>query len=366
VRVLYLTDRLSDRGGADHHLAAVVRETIRHGVRASVAYGRIEGRSLLPQGMEAVRVKALARAVDVTSDLDRVPGLAEHFDLVHLQNVMNPTAIEAGLGGGRAVITIQDHRVFCPGPGMTMPDGSRCRVTMSDADCTGCLPDALYRRATIDLTRRRLQCLAGAELIVLSAYMAGELARAGLSRLTVLPPWVETSPPKIDPGSSFLIAGRLVAHKGVVDGWLAWRDAGKPLPLEVAGAGPLEHEFEGARMLGWLPPDDLRSVLRRSRALIFPPRWQEPFGILGVEALAVGTPVIAVDRGGIGDWSTRGCIVVPPNDRAALTEAVMQLAADPERALHLGREGQSAIEEKLGREVLASKLLRLYRRVAAA
>ena len=43
-------------------------------------------------------------------------------DVVHVQNVMNPTALTRLVSSGRAVVTVQDHRVFCPGPGRTPPD----------------------------------------------------------------------------------------------------------------------------------------------------------------------------------------------------------------------------------------------------
>ena len=71
--------------------------------------------------------------------LTRLPDLLANADVVHIQNVMNPTAIK--LAKERpCVATIQDHRVFCPGPGHP-PSGSRCTEPMNDRTCGTCLPN---------------------------------------------------------------------------------------------------------------------------------------------------------------------------------------------------------------------------------
>lgn len=46
----------------------------------------------------------------------------------------------------------------------------------------------------------------------------------------------------------------------------------------------------------------LAPLYRRARALVFPPRWQEPFGIAGLEALTMGAPVVAWESGGVREW----------------------------------------------------------------
>jgi glycosyltransferase involved in cell wall biosynthesis len=161
-----------------------------------------------------------------------------------------------------------------------------------------------------------------------------------------------------------VLGGRLVPHKGVHDGWRAWSGAGRPLPLEVAGDGPLEDELDGALRHGWIDPDRLGALLRRARALLFPTCWQEPFGMLGVEALAQGTPVIVAGAAGTRDWSDAGCLQVPAGDVEAMADAIRRLADDPALALDLGRAGQRMVAERFPRERLEPRLRGLYRRVA--
>jgi glycosyltransferase involved in cell wall biosynthesis len=285
-------------------------------------------------------------------------------DVVHVQNLMNPTALAMAVERGRTVVTVQDHRVFCPGSGKTLTDGSPCTAVMGDRVCRECLPDDGYRRSTLELTRRRLEALCGAEVVVLSRYMAEQLEMVGVTGARIIPPWVETGAQQSASGSAFVLGGRLVAHKGIADGWRAWDTAGRPLPLVIAGSGPLEHELPGVENRGWLATKDLRSALRAARALIFPTRWQEPFGILGLEALAQGTPVVVAGSGGTADWSASGCVRVAAGDVDAMAAAVRRLAGDPGWALELGRDGQTAVSRLFARDRIAPMLADLYHRVA--
>lgn len=360
MRLLYLTDRLSDRGGADHHLVQVLGFSSAAGHHVVVAFGRDEGGLNLPEGVVRRRVPGLANRVASTAKLGGLDELVADADVVHLQNIMNPVVLERLAAHPRVVVTVQDHRIFCPGPGKTLPDGRVCTEIMGDEVCNGCLADDEYRRNTLALTHRRLNAVRSMRVVVLSRYMARELATAGVEDVHVIPPWVDAGSPRTEAGTKILLGGRLVAHKGVLGAWRAWEQAGRPLPLEVAGAGPLEAELIGAASLGWLTHESLREALRRARVLLFPARWQEPLGILGLEALAEGTPVVAAESGGTEDWSDAGCIRVAPSDVEAMAEAVSRLAADPDAALVLGREGQAAVTERFSENRIAPKLDSLY------
>jgi glycosyltransferase involved in cell wall biosynthesis len=291
--------------------------------------------------------------------------LLERHDVVHVQNVMNPVVLAMAVTTDRAVATIQDHRVFCPSIGKTMPDGSRCQQPMSPAACRACVDDREYLDRTLELTQARRDALRGARLVVLSTYMAEELAIADLPGAEVLPPWVEVGALRREPGESFLIGGRLVVHKGVMDGWRAWRTAAGNLSLRVAGEGPLAGQMDGAEHLGWLRVPDLRLELRSSRALLFPAVWQEPFGILGVQAQAEGTPVVVADVGGTTDWSDVGCIRVPAGDVDAMVAAVSRLEHDPDEALRLGRRGQSMVIERFARSTIEPRVHALYQEICS-
>ena len=97
---------------------------------------------------------------------------------------------------------------------------------------------------------------------------------------------------------------------------------------------------------------------------MFPTRWQEPFGILGVEALAEGRPVIAARRGGVGDWSDAGVICVAPGDRLGMVDAIRALHQDEALAARLGEAGRTFVQERLAEARLSARLEAHYAEVA--
>jgi glycosyltransferase involved in cell wall biosynthesis len=82
--------------------------------------------------------------------------------------------------------------------------------------------------------------------------------------------------------------------------------------------------------------------------------------MLGIEALAQGTPVIASVTGGMSDWADSGCIAVEPGDIRALRAGIERLAADPEAALVLGEAGRAMVAERFSRRVVAPRLRAVY------
>jgi hypothetical protein len=356
MRILFATDRLSLRGGADQHLLQRIGDRAAQGHRCVVAYGRRDDDVALSPQVNSVQVRGLGTATETRARLGRLDNLLDDVAQVDVQNVMNPAALRRLCADGNAVVTVQDHRVFCPGPGKTLPDGRRCDRLMGVAVCARCLPDDDYRRRMLALTLARLDALAAArEVVVLSRYMSDELAAAGLPGAEVIPPRIDVGSEPPVAGAGFVAGGRLVLHKGLQDAVEAWHAAGTGAPLTIAGEGPLAEQLgqpavgAGDRrpsLPGWLDVAALRQLLHGARALLFPARWQEPFGILGVQALAEGTPVIVADAGGTRDWSDAGCLRVPAGDVNAMAAAIAALDADPDRALELGRAGRAMVRRR--------------------
>lgn len=336
LRLLVATDRLSDRGGADHHLLDLLHALARRPeVRLRVAAGRLGPGQPTPPAVPVEVVPLLAGRRGGGEALDRELAQA---DAVWAQNVVEPEVLAHLVAHGRTTVTVQDHRVYCPGPGRTLPEGDRCLPPPEVAPCHRCLPDDALRGQRVGLTRARTQALRGARLVVLSRFMRDELALAGLPGAAVLPPWVVPGPPRLDAGQGWVLAGRLVRHKAPELAFAAWAQAGGR--LMVAGEGPVGAP-PGAEALGWCDRGRLREVLRGARALLFPAAWQEPWGLVGVEALAEGVPVVAVVRGGMADWAGPG--VIPVHDAAGMAEAMRRLHDDPQGALDLGEQGRSRV-----------------------
>lgn len=305
MHVLHVVDRWTARGGGPRYVAAVVDGLRAQGVKQDLLAGEADPGAPEPAA-------PLHRQAGLEAPRGVAPGLVEAItafraDVVHVHNLVNPELLEA-LRAFDPVVTVQDHRFFCPSRGKWTREGAPCRVALSPAACAPCFEDAAYFAEVRDVTEQRLRALRGVRVGVLSAWMKAELEAAGLAagRVFVTPPWAHSldlaaqasGPPCI------LFAGRLVDAKGVDDAIAAWRGSGLREPLVFAGTGPLRTALEqgGFEVTGWLPHAAMSGVYRRARALVMPSRWQEPFGIVGLEALALGVPVAAWDSGGVHEW----------------------------------------------------------------
>lgn len=143
---------------------------------------------------------------------------------------------------------------------------------------------------------------------------------------------VDAFQPSDQIGDYFLYVGELVAYKKPDIAVEACNRLG--VPLVVIGGGEMLDELRRlagptVRILGWQPFDTLRDYLRRCRALVFP--GEEDFGIVPVEALACGRPVVALGRGGALETVglAPGCVLYDDPSVEGLVEALRHSLASP-------------------------------------
>ena len=305
LRVLHFHDRTALRGGADLYLRDVIAHT-------PCTHGLVTGRepqpvstaasfhTILP-GLESLRPEPSdwSRAVDAFKP-----------DVIHIHNIMNPTLLkQLCLQTCPTVATVHDHRSFCPGRGKWMLNREVCTRPMSQEQCGQCFTDVPYFLSILDTTQQRLARLKEVHLTVVSQYMAREFEAVKAPAFAIHPPLCNVSlrntATVIQPPRPYVaFCGRLVESKGVWQAVEIWRRSEIDIPLLFIGTGRLRGDLErqGFEVTGWLPQGDALQRLSRARALLFPPLWQEPFGMVGPEALALGVPVVAWDSGGIREW----------------------------------------------------------------
>jgi glycosyltransferase involved in cell wall biosynthesis len=150
-----------------------------------------------------------------------------------------------------------------------------------------------------------------------------------------------------------LYVGRLDERKGVLDAVSALTALPEDATLTLAGAG--DRRLEGrirqharwlgvahrVRLLGMRGRDSLPDVYAAADAVLFPARWEEPWGLVPLEAMGIGRPVIATGRGGSAEYlrDRSNCLAVPPGDPRAIAAAVTELARDPELRARLRDAG---------------------------
>jgi glycosyltransferase involved in cell wall biosynthesis len=309
-------------------------------------------------------------------------------DVVHIHNtfpLLSPSVLYACRDERvPTVITLHNYRLLCAG-GSFFRDGAICRDCVSgpaiQAVRHGCYKDSRLATAPVALSNA-LHRQAWRKLV--SAYIFISAAQRDLLAELDLPPervfvrhnLIPRRPIRqADPEHSVLYAGRLDEAKGIrilMAGWdLYLRNAGEnPLGLVVAGTGTLQAEVAAwavsrpsVRLAGHVGDDQAARLMSRSRAVILPSTWAEPFGLVAVEAMAAGTPCIASDHAALPELITHGVdgTLVPPGNPGALAAAIADVQARPATYAGYGQAARETYEKKFDPRQNVDQLLGIYR-----
>jgi glycosyltransferase involved in cell wall biosynthesis len=181
-----------------------------------------------------------------------------------------------------------------------------------------------------------------------SAGVEGEVAHSGIHPdfLTVVPerPW----------GWELLYVGRLDARKGIDTAIEALAHLPEAARLAIVG-GSDEREEARLRVIaersgvaarvsfcGQRDREGLLAAYAAADAVVFPVRWEEPWGLVPLEAMGVGRPVVATGRGGSSEYLRDGhnCLLFQTDEPASLAAAIERLAADRPLRVHLREAGR--------------------------
>jgi glycosyltransferase involved in cell wall biosynthesis len=153
---------------------------------------------------------------------------------------------------------------------------------------------------------------------------------------------VAPAPRSRDWGGRLLYVGRIEPSKGIDTAIEALALLPPSTTLDVVGRGDDEQRralTDLAEQLGVtervrfdaVDRSRLADRYRSADACVFPSRWEEPFGMVPLEAMACGTPVVATGTGGSGEFLLDGsnCLLFPPGDAASLAAALGRLEREP-------------------------------------
>ncbi len=359
MRVLHVITSLA-RGGAENHLLLLAAGQARAG--HAVAVAGLKEPSELAGAFRACGVGA--HALDLRRYGDPLPvvrlrALVRAFrpDLVHAH--LPPAELYARLAlmGRRTplVITRHNDERFAPVAGQRL------------------LSRWCAARAA------RVICISGA----VRRWTAGDARGPGLDgALCVVIPYA--LPPSPDAVAAPDLAGpaplvgtlaRLVPQKGLEVLLDAFARLASPARLVIAGDGPLRAALERraaaldlagrVRLLG--PRADAAAVMAALDLFVLPSRW-EGFGLVLLEAMAAGRPVVASRVSAIPEVVADGetALLVPPGDAAALAAAMQALLDDPARRQAMGAAGRRRVAERFAPAAMVAATLDLYAAALAA
>ena len=291
-------------------------------------------------------------------------------DILHAQHLHSgPPTIQVGLAHGLAtVVTIRDYWPVCL-HGTSWWGSANC-PGCTTANLTSCMTEVWSwprpaARVMVGWAGRRVRARGSAvasahQVLAVSEAVKhrieGEMPGANLSVVSnmVDPQRLEAALPAAGddgvPGPYLLTAGKLLPTKGFDLLLTSLGHVGCPLPLVVAGDGPMRAALKRqaqalglpVTFLGWVSHERLLRLQRDAHAVLLPSAWHEPLSRLVLETMGLGTPVVAWARGGNPEMiqpGVTGWLVHDGDDLAAALSAL----SSPDVRRQVGRAGRERV-----------------------
>lgn len=206
----------------------------------------------------------------------------------------------------------------------------------------------------------RVNYAAAGRWVFCSATMRAQTLAAGLrgAESTLLSPGVERAfldvarEPEAPPWRwRLLYLGRVVEQKGVATAIESLALLPSSATLRILGEGDAAYRDRLERLAARLkvsvsfepprPREELPGVYREADAVVFPVEWPEPWGLVPLEAMALGRPVLATGRGGSGEYLRDGenALIFEAGSPTGLAASLRTLAGDAELRERLRRGG---------------------------
>jgi len=302
----------------------------------------------LSYGTERKAAQALLQIVN-PSAVARLQAAVQEFrpDVVHVHAFamhLSPS-IFAQLRSVPTVVSVHDYKPVCPTGAKLLPDGSICTdpagLVCLRQRCTS-LPHWLRDRPRYLLLRVGLRSVD--RVLTYGVRVQRELAGEGIeSELLRLPVRLPGSGFKRAPADHplFVFCGRLSPEKGVpllLRAFARLLERAPTARLHLVGAGAQRRALEqlaadltvqhAVSFRGWVTPEQLDHELAGAWALVAPSLHAEPFGLVAVEALVRGVPVVASATGGFAESVQDGLtgLLFPNANETALVQQLEAIA----------------------------------------
>lgn len=395
MKVLHVNEHYGTHGGAERYVTDICEALGEIGWEPVVVAAAPDATACA----RGVRVHALAPSFGVRSSWRAVASFkrileTERPDVVHLHNIqyfMGISLLRMARRYAPVVQTVHDTRAVCPRwQSKILPQMSALCAYPMGPQCFrhGCFP---FHRTTARLlpnlekfwlVRRQMGIQRKLDrVIVHSEYMREQLMLNGFSanRIVKLPLYPSHT---IRPFERRRRT-RLIAYVGRIDETKGIRELLQAVArlrrtdwsLHLAGHGPFLDQAKAlsrserleskVEFLGRLDGDALTQLLASAYVVVLPSLVPESYGLVGLEALACGTPVVGFDSGGVSEWLKHGKtgFLVRWGSVPALTESLERLLADEQLAEDLGSQGLAWVAQ-FNRAGHLDRLCDVYRHLA--
>ncbi len=291
------------------------------------------------------RLRAEGREVVVADSLPAdATGFLAQFDEIVVHKCTDLRTLEK-FPPERTTLYVHDHDPICPRSYAYTPMGRNCSRAGGLWPCLFCAPlcrswkPALRR---VFSQRRRIAAMSRLKrIVVISEFMKSRLTANGIAaeRIAVEPPKIETGGTSgaVQTDVDLLFVGQLIRGKGVQLLLQAMAGMKARRTLDIVGTGNMEPKLKAlAAELGVGDRVRFRGFqknpldwMRAAKCVVVPSFWQEPYGLVAAEAVALGRKVVAFAVGGLPEACGGKATLIAPGDIAALAQALETAEPQP-------------------------------------
>ncbi len=308
----------------------------------------------------------------------------ERPDVVHVHNtfmMISPSIYSACREEGVPVVqTLHNYRLLCPGANF-FRDGKPCHDCESHLGHSvlhGCYRESRVSTASV-AAMLAWHRVAGTYSHLVDRYIAlTEFSRSNFLRAGFDPAKIMVKPNFVDPdpgerrgeGEYALYIGRISSEKGLRTVLSTWRQLPQPLPLRIAGSGPLVDEVKAAaasmgthvEFLGQIAGPQVMQAMKGARVLIFSSELYENFPLTLCEAFACGVPVIASRLGAMQEIVEDGHtgLLFEPGNASELRDKVLYAWGHSDEMRQIGHNARREFETKYTAEQNFRRLMEIY------
>lgn len=404
MRILVTLDYFGLIGGSERYAGDVVLALAARGHELELLCGAVRTPALaLPRENQPIVDPNYSDADASLRDLEILEQAARATrpDVIFVLSCFQARSFAALERVAPIVRFVQDHTLFCASLNKILSDGSNCDRPLGSIcleryftrDGCSCFHQSGRVKPWLEglgeFKKKFFEFEAAKRSrrsIVASHYMKSELVAAGdaESHVAVIPYFTHSNSAAIVPANLSAETEHFLAASATplifTPARLALPDKGLDLLLAalarvrtrfcavIAGDGPARAWLEakasaeglGTRVhfTGWQSAGQIETLYQRSRAVVFPSTWKEPFGLVGIEAMAHGKPVVAFDVGGVGEWleHERTGVLLARGDVSAMSDAIESLCRDQALAARLGAAGRERAQRDFGEGLHVERL----------
>lgn len=381
MRIIHTVESYPARGGIAEYLSGLLPRLAATGNDVSVLAKIQDGKRQIQSGIE---VTYLANEIDLVRYIRNVKP-----DIVHVHDWPAARILKAFQDSSNPKIVIHHHayNFICPGQDLfwrkqkkvcDIGFGLKCIWNAYSKYCQRSRQPQQVLRDYIQV-RKNLRFAQRASLFIAnSSHVKEKLVQAGVprDRVTVLNYFTNISyrPDIKSIHGRILFIGRIAESKGVetlidavcrLDKALNWT-------LVIAGDGYHKARVKAivaargiedkVNFSGWVSGDQKVRLLHEATVVVAPSSWPEAFGIVGIEAMACGRPVVAFDVGGISDWleNEHTGYLIPPFNTCELANKIEYLLRNSAIADKMGGAGREEVNRRFLPEKHLKHLIELY------